>query len=69
MSSIVRNRDSSIDLTPSVLIWTWSLARIASSPAFKHDSVLALLYKAIGRTESGTDDKSPYEYHVERLSV
>jgi len=45
--------DSSIDVTPSVLLRIRSLAQIASSLAYKQDNVLALLYIALGWTESG----------------
>ena len=54
--------DSSFDVTPSVLIRTRSKVRIASSPVYKQDNVLSLLYIAIDRTNSGTDDKSPHLY-------
>ena len=47
--------DSFIDVTPSVLKWT----KIASSPAYKQNNILALLYIAISWTEIGVDDKSP----------
>ena len=55
MSSIARNRDSSIDVTPTVR----SLDQTASSLAYKQDNVLALLYIALGWTKSGAGDKSP----------
>ena len=42
MSSVALSRDSSIDVTPSVLIRTRSQAQIASSPVSKHGSLLAL---------------------------
>ena len=51
----------------SVLIQTRSKAQIASSLAYKQDNVLALLYKAIGWTESGTDNKSSHLYRVGRF--
>ena len=61
--------DSSIDVTPSVLIRTRSKARIASSPVNKQDNVLSLLYIAIDRTNSGTDEKSPHHIVKGYLSV
>ena len=39
------------------------------SPAYKHDSLLGLVYIALGQTESGADDKSPRVQCIQILSV
>ena len=61
VSTIAWNKDRSIDATPSVdIIQSQSKAWIVSSPAYKHYSLLALLYKVLGWTESWADDKSSH---------